>query len=205
MSIPLPQYAKIKDNYCIAYFGNNKEYLIQLKLLRPYMESTFPGIQIYLSCKEDSIYLLKDEERIILRDKLKENKHLFGYIRELLCDMKSHPIEEFMEESKIPYGPIRLDQPLNNKKCTLLTNGISPVSSLTNNQIELAKLYIKNKGYQLEINGETNDSGWIVGVENEQFYQNAASGKSITLIPTGFGENLFKKLFPGGEILKLPA
>ena len=119
--------------------------------------------------------------------------------------MTSHPIEEFMEESKISYGPIHVNQFLDNKKCTLLTNGISPVSSLTSNQIKLATTYIQSKGYHLEINGETAESGWVVGVENEQFYQSAVSGKSISLIPTGFGENLFKKLFPGGEILKLPA
>jgi len=205
MPLPLPQYAKVKDNYCIAYFGNNKEHLVQLKLLRPYMEAAFPGVKVYLACREDSVYLLKDEERIITRDKLKESKHLFGCVRELLCDMQSNPVEEFMNESEIPFGPIRVDQPLKNKKCVLLTNGVVPVNSLTGNQIKLAISHIQSKGCQPEINGGTKDAGWVVGVENEEFYQAAESGRSVTLIPTGFGENLFKKLFPSGQILKLPA
>ena len=201
--MPLPQYAKIKDNYCIAYFGNNKEHLIQLKLLRPYMESTFPGVKVYLSCREDSVYLFKEEERIITKEKLKENKHMFGYIRELLCDMQSNPVEEFMKESEIPYGPIHYEQKINNKKCVLLTNGIAPVRSLNGDQIKLAISHIQNKGYDLEINEQINNAGWVVGVENEQFYQAAVDGKAVTLIPTGFGENIFKKLFPGGQILKI--
>jgi hypothetical protein len=205
MPLPLPQYAKVKDNYCIAYFGNNKEHIVQLKLLRPYMEATFPGVKVYLACREDSAYLLKGEERIIIREELKENKHLFGYVRELLCDMQSNPIEEFMNESAIPFGPIRAEQPLKNKKCVLLTNGISPVKSLTGNQIKLAISHIQSKGYQPEINGSTEDAGWVVGVENEEFYLAAAAGRAVTLIPTGFGENLFKKLFPSGQILMLPA
>jgi len=169
------------------------------------MEAAFLGVKVYLSCREDSAYLLKGEERIITREELKENKHLFGYIRELLCDMQSHPVEEFMNESDIRYGPIRVEQPLKNKKCVLLTNGVTPVGSLTGNQIKLAISHIQNKGYQPEINGTTEDAGWVVGVENEQFYNAAAIGRAVTLIPTGFGENMFKKLFPSGQILKLPA
>lgn len=169
------------------------------------MEAAFPGVKVHLACREDSTYLLKDEERIIAREKLKESKHLFGYVRELLCDMQSNPIEEFMNESEIPFGPIRVDQPLKNKKCVLLTNGIVPVNSLSGNQIKLAMSHIQSKGFQPEINGTTEDAGWVVGVENEELYLAAAAGKAVTLIPTGFGENLFKKLFPSGQILKLPA
>lgn len=167
------------------------------------MESSFPGIKVYLSCQKDSLYLLKEEERILTKEQLKENKNLFGYIRELLCDMQSNPVEEFMNESEIKYGPIVLNQNTNNKKCVLLTDGNAPVKSLTEDQIKSAKKHIQEKGYHLEVNGKTEDAGWIVGVENEDFYQCAAEGKAVTLIPTGFGENLFKKMFPSGQVLKI--
>lgn len=205
MPIPLPQYAKIKDNYCIAYFGNNKEHLVQLKLLRPYMENTFPGVKVYLACREDSIYLLKNEERIITREELKESKNLFGYVRELLCDMQSNPVEEFMNESGITYGPLREQQISENRNCVLLTNGIQPVSSLTGNQIKAAIEYIRSTGVEPVLNEKENHYGWYVGVECEQLYEAAAEGKQITLIPTGFGENMFKKMFPGIKILNLHA
>ena len=203
MALPLPQYAKVKDNYCIAYFGNNKEHLIQLKLLRPLMEATFPGVKVYLSCREDSLYLLKDEERIITREELKDNKNSFGYVRELTCDMQSNPVEEFMNESNIPCGPIRESQISANRDCVLLTNGIQPVASLTGNQIKAAIAFMRQKGAEPVLNGQDKHYGWWVGVECEQLYEAASWGKHVTLIPTGFGENLFKKMFPGGQILTI--
>lgn len=172
------------------------------------MESTFPGVQVYLACREDSAYLLKGEDRIITKEELKENKHLFGYIRELSCDMQSHPIEEFMNESAIPCGPIRAKQLPWEGGCTLLTNGVAPVRSLSGNQIKFVIEHIKKccGGTEPELNASPDAGhGWVVGVENESFYQAAVEGRRVTLIPTGFGENLFKKMFPGGQILTLPA
>ena len=79
--IPLPEYVKIKDNYCIAYFGFSKEYLVQLRLLRPCMEAAFPGIQIYLCSRDDLTYLFKDEPRTLNKSTLMDNKKQFAYIR----------------------------------------------------------------------------------------------------------------------------
>ena len=205
MPLPLPQYINVKDNYCIAYFGNNKEYIVLLKILRPFMEKAFPGIKIFISCKEDLMYLLENEERIIEKEKLKDSRYSFGYVRELLCDMQSHPIEEFMKESDIDYGPISKEKINNSNLCILLTNGIAPVKSLTGNQIKLALEHIKQKNYHVEINGDIKNAGWVIGVENEQLYKAALMGKQITFINTGFGENIFKRLFPETKILNLQA
>ena len=169
------------------------------------MEAAFPGVKVYLACREDSAYLLKNEERIITKEELKESKHLFGYVRELLCDMQSNPVEEFMNESSIPYGPLRDQQISANRDCVLLTNGIQPVSSLTGNQIKAVIEHIRSKGVEPVLNAKDNHYGWWVGVECEQLYEAAAAGKDITLIPTGFGENMFKKMFPGIKIFDLPA
>ena len=202
MPIPLPVYAQIKDNYCLAYFGNNKEILIQLKLLRPFMENTFPGVKVFIACREDALYLLKNEERIISKNELKESKNMFGYIRELLCDMQTHPVEEFMKESDIPYGPI-CNLKITDGNCVLLTNGIIPVKPLNGSQIKQAIEFCKQSGQEPIINGSIEKAGWVVGVECDQLYQAAALGIKTTLIPTGFGENLFKKMFPDGQILRL--
>lgn len=168
------------------------------------MEKTFPGIKVFLACKEDSIYLLEGEERIISKEQLNENKNMFAYIRELLCDMQSHPVESFMDESSIPCGPITINESKIGN-CVLLTNGIFPVKSLNSNQIKQAIKYIESKGCSVSLNSSTDNAEWIVGVENEYLYQSAANGKKITLIPTGFGENLFKRMFPNTEILHLYA
>lgn len=164
------------------------------------MEKEFPGVKIYLSCREDHVYLLQNEDRIITKNELKDNNHLFGYVRELLCNMISHPIEEFMNESKIPYGPIKIKNNLINDKCVLLTKGIVPIKSLTTSQIDQI---IKKIGHKPEINGSIHDAGWIISVENEHLYESAIAGKRVTLISTGFGDNLFKNMFPKSEIWTL--
>mgnify|MGYP007120766170 CR=1 FL=1 len=166
------------------------------------MESTFPGIQVHLACKDDAIYLLKNEDRIITQSELKENKNHYAYIRELKCNMQSHPVEDFMKESDIKCGPIRTNQNRGGR-CVLLTGGVIPVRPLTGEQIKNAISHIQRSGQQPEINGSVENADWIVGTECEQIYQAAADGKQITLIPTGFGENIFKSMFPDIQILRL--
>lgn len=161
------------------------------------MEREFPGVKIYLSCREDHVYLLQNEDRIITKNELKDNNHLFGYVRELLCNMISHPIEEFLSESKIPYGPIKVENNLINDKCVLLTKGIIPTKSLSIIQIDKI---IKKIGFKPEINGSVNDAGWIISVQNEHLYESAIAGKRVTLISTEFGDILFKNMFPNSEI-----
>lgn len=167
------------------------------------MEKTFPGVKVYLACRDDCMYLLSEEDRILSKTELKDNKHLFGYVRELLCDMQSHPVESFMLESDIPCGPI-CEKSNCYGDCVLLTNGVIPVKPLNGEQIKKAINYIRKNGYEPQINGDINRAGWVVGVESEQLYLAAALGKRVSLIPTGFGEKLFKKMFPQNEIIVLP-
>lgn len=205
MALTIPHYAKIKDNYCIAYFGYNNEYLIQLKLLRPIIEKELPGIKVYLACKKDSMYLLQNEERILDRETLIDTKYnQFAYVREINCDMLLHPIEELLQESDLPCGPIHIETKITNgRKCVLLTNGILPTKSLTSEKIKSAIHFIQTKGFNVILNEDISDADWVVGVENEKLYQSAALGKKTTLIPTGLGTNIFKNMFPNSEILSL--
>lgn len=199
----LPHYAKIKDNYCISYFGNSKEYLVQLKLLRPIVETQLPGIKVFIACKNDSMYLLKNEERILNREELQERKTDFAYIREINCDMQTHPIEELMKESNLPCGPIETPVVEPTKRCVLLTNAIFPTKTLTAKQIQEAISLITKNRFDVDINGSIESAGWVVGVENENLFLAAAMGIKTTLIPTGLGTNLFKSMFTKGEILNL--
>lgn len=167
------------------------------------MEKTFPGVKVFLACRDEHLYLLEGEERIISKSELSEKKHCFGYVRELLCDMESHPVEEFMKESDIPYEKIQTQKTKATGKCALLTNGITPVACLTAKQIQLAIDYIQKKGCEYEINGSIDSANWVMGVENEDLYLAAAQGKYTVLIPTGYGENVFLKMFTNVEIAKL--
>lgn len=203
MTIPFPQYAKIKDRYCIAYFGNCNEYLIQLRLLRPIMEHNFPGLQIYIACKEEAKYLLQDEPRVVSRDELKSNPHEFAYIRELTCNMQDHPVEEFMKESGLRCGPVPL--PWRNEPgcCVIYPNGVLPTRSLDQEWLQKITDRVKAEKYEFRINGPMDDAEWVIGVENEQLFLAAATGRKVTLISTGLGENIFKSMFPNGDIWKM--
>jgi hypothetical protein len=205
--IPLPEYVKIKDNYCIVYFGNCKEYIVQLRLLRPIMEKTFAGLQVYLACKDEYMYLLNNESKTLSASSLKTQKQKFAYIREIYTEINKHPVEELMLESEIPFQPIcnnTIHPELIKGSCLLLTTANPPTRSLNANQITHALDYIRKQGCQAHLNKRIDDFDWVVGVENENLYEAASQGKKVTLIPTGFGENLFKKMFPASEILRIP-
>ena len=78
--IGLEHYASIKNNYCIGYFGNANEHLIQLKLLRPFMERKFPGLNIYLGCKDESMEYLRDCDNVIPISEMRKRKTEFASI-----------------------------------------------------------------------------------------------------------------------------
>jgi hypothetical protein len=85
----------------------------------------------------------------------------------------------------------------------ILTNGLAPTKSLRAEQIINASLLAKSKGFEPHINKKYQFYDWVIGVENDQLYEAAASGKAVTLINNGFGENMFRKMFPDCEIVKL--
>ena len=108
-----------------------------------------------------------------------------------------------MKESSIEYEAIQITTNENPSTCALLTNGLFPTKSLSGEQIKKAISFIKSKKLEANLNCDIKDVDWVISVENEQLVLAAEAGKKVTLIPTGFGENLFKKMFPSCEILKI--
>lgn len=168
------------------------------------MEQTFPGVQVYIACKDYVSHLFKGYERTVTKTQLDNNKNDYAYIRELNCDMTSHPVENFMKESDIPFGPLNI-QVKTPTRCVILTNGTLPTKHLSMKQIQSAKLRAEMKGFIPEINGEIDPHTWVIGVESRHFYEAAIAGNPVTLMPTGIGENLFKLMIPHGEILDIAA
>ena len=203
MAIALPHYAKIKDRYCISYFGRSNEYLVQLLLLRPNIEKELQGIQIYIACLDEVFYILSGHPRILTCEQFRENEKNFAYIRNLTCNLQEHPVEALMEESQIP---LRIDVPTpssNNGRCIIMPEGIVPTRTMTQIQIEECKSLATRKGFVPEISNNFNEAAWVIGVENEYFYAAAAHGIPTTLVPTGIGTNLYRKMFERGEILTI--
>ncbi len=59
----------------------------------------------------------------------------------------------------------------------------------------------RKAGYETEINGNLETAGWVIGVENRFIWEAAALGIKTTLIETGIGTNLYRKMFPQNEVI----
>lgn len=203
MSIPLPHYAKIKNRYCVCYFGSANEYIWQLLNLRPHIESQLPGIELYISYKDELSNLIKNQPKTITQSNLYVHKKLFAYIRVLQYDLKQskHPVLEFMTESQLnipKFVPIES----NNRKCVISPQAVFPSKSLSSQQISHCKELFTKRGYVVEIGEDTQDAGWVVGPENLAVFQAGFKNIPTSLIPTGVGKDLYLSLF-NGEILNL--
>jgi len=95
------QYAKVKDNYCICYFGHNDEYLAQLVRVKPLIEAALPGIHIHLGCKDDKAHLLEGHSPLKLSE-IKIRRKDYAYVREMKFNGRTHPIKDLLEECGIP-------------------------------------------------------------------------------------------------------
>lgn len=200
MSIPLTQYAKIKNKYCISYYGNSNEYLVQLKFVRPHIERVYPGIQIYLACKDETFYLLEDEPRTLKRSEYcKDN---FAYTRELNCDMHTHPVEQILKESNISKIPFNTTL-MTGTNCCIYPKGALPTKSLTQSQIQQVMIYARSKNMNPVLEGDLQTAGCVIGVENEYTSLAPTKGIKTILVPTGIGENLYKSLYSSIDILKI--
>ena len=88
MAIPLTDYVKIKNNYCIAYLGDNQQTVDALVNNCSKLEGLYPGVHIYI-CIQDK--LIKDLlPNLVPLSTL--NKSKFAYIREI------HEATEILQE-----------------------------------------------------------------------------------------------------------
>lgn len=110
--IAFSQYARIKDNYCIGYFGPSEPLLLQLRDIRPFLEHSFPNIKIYIACRDQSAHVLKGCDRIIKMSDLKSKRDDFGQLSELAFDGKNHPITKLFKDMGIGPCPIPLPLPV---------------------------------------------------------------------------------------------
>lgn len=207
--IPLPEYAKIKDNYCVAYLGHSKEYIVQLKLARPFIERELQGTKVFICCRDEYMYLLDGQERTLPRGELQQRRSGFAYVRELLCDMRSNPVEQLLQESDIPYGEVASPSygPNDAQTCRVFHFAQAPTRSLDGEELKRLMSYaerrLQGRG-RVENGGRCAPGEWVLGVECEATWDAASKGQPVTLVRTGFGENMFSKMFPKCEIISAP-
>ena len=197
----LDQYSKVKDNYCLCYFGYSDEYLVQLRLLKPIIEKKFKGLNVCFGCKDDKAHLLKGCEPVLKASEIKAKRHMFAHIRELKYH-KLHPVEELMKESEITNFAFRsIINPPKTNICTIVKDSSYPTTPLTSTQIEQVQQMVSKEGFEPVISHDWENVGWVVGVESVPLFEAAARGTRTTLIPTGVGLRLYETMFPNAEVL----
>lgn len=202
--IGLDQYSKIKDNYCICYFGYSDEYLVQMRLLRPVFESNFPGLNIYFGCKDDKSHFLGNQKDILKVSDLKMRKREFAHVKELRYNGETHPLEDLLVQSGVTTFVVETSRPdVVTAKMTILTSGNYPTVPLVKSQIERLSQMGRKSGFYVEVDSDWSDSGWVVGVESVGLFEAAAKGIRTGLVPTGVGTRLYHHMFPNGEVIKI--
>lgn len=208
MPLSIHKYLNIKNNYCVCYYGLNKEYVVQLRALRPIIENQYKGVNIYISVEDNNLYLLRGEDKIIPKSEINIKKQEVSYVREIFSSLEFHSVEKLIEESEIKID-LNIKQK-NTKKIeqgAILTKGNFPNRSLNFKQIEAAENFLYEKGIKkIKINPSYDDFeaiDMIIGVENEITYEYALKGIKTYLVPTGNGEKLFLKMFPKNELIHL--
>jgi hypothetical protein len=101
MPTPLPKYVQICNNYCIGYFGDDDNIILDLKRVRPTIESSLPGMVIFLCCNDSKMELLSGEINVFPRSELYNKLKEVAYVRELTPDADYNVVEELLKESGI--------------------------------------------------------------------------------------------------------
>ena len=203
--IRFTDYAKISNNYCICYFGHSNEYLVQLLLLQPIIESKLKGLNIFLGCKDECAHLLDGFEKTLKISDLKARKKDFAHIREIQFNGVDHPIESLMVEANIQHYVVPIKPSQRTRKCVICTKGNYPTTPLMKSQIQHLKVTAMEEGYEPMLDVDVDDSGLVMGVECQRLFQAAAKGIETRLVPTGIGTRLYERMFQRAKVLKLDA
>jgi hypothetical protein len=96
MTIPFTQYLDIKDNYCLGYFGEDKDFLYKILEARTYIEKELPGLMVFVACRDA---LQGGQDNVILESKISEYKGKMAYF----CNLeKKDDLKSILTDSKIP-------------------------------------------------------------------------------------------------------
>ena len=99
MTVPFTQYLEIKDNYCLAYFGEDIDFLNKMLDARHYIERELPGLQVFIACKDMFQRIAEDRANIILESKMMDYKGKMAHT----CNLeKKDDLKALLLESKIP-------------------------------------------------------------------------------------------------------
>lgn len=200
--IGFAKYAKVKDRYCLCYFGPCDDYLVQLKLLRPVLESSFPGLKIGFGCRDEKTHIFDDCQYVMKASDIKVMREEFGHIREIRFNGTTHPVEDLLNECRIKQCAVPTPSPIDHtSKCVVVTKGHYPTKDLEKDKVERLKKMATESGYYVELDTDVGDAGLVMGAESYKLFEAAGRGIQTKLLPTGLGTRLYKLMFPNGVVL----
>lgn len=94
MTVPFTQYLESKDNYCLGYFGEDKEFLNKILEARNYIELALPGLRVFVACKDGF-----QGDNLIPESKMAEYKGKMAYFCKL---EEKEELKSLLADSKIP-------------------------------------------------------------------------------------------------------
>jgi hypothetical protein len=201
---------KLKDKLCLTYNGHNPEYLIQLKLIKPFLLEKYPGIEITFACREQYRYCIPESISIE-----QYNCKNFGYTIPIKFDANSgqHPILFLLKESGIVHkynvrGPI-------GQNGFICPEGNFPTESLDIRQTQHLRSWVQSKGFKPCVVGTSisetrlpidkrpllherlemaRTAGFVVGVECDMVYEAIGAGVPTAIVAKGNSRELYEAL-----------
>ncbi len=194
--VEFAKYAQIKDRYCVYYLGACQEYLYQLALIRPAIERTIPKLELWLVGNSSNLTELAAYDRVMDYEDFEKEIDKFAFVEELSYDGKQHPIHKFLGEVDVNCVVNTTRPILQGGRVVILQEGVYPTKSLSDTVVSQYAQIFDKKGFDVDIEGEIEGAGFVIGVECLKLYKAAKNGIPTKLIPTGIGEKLFYEMFP---------
>lgn len=201
---PFPQYAQAVNQICLYYDGMIPEYAVALNYVIPFIHKTYPDLEV-------SLYV-NPVHRGYAASISEFDVSSFGWVKRFLTDPNdTHPILKFIQGSRLSFPSLPVGV---GETCFVCPDAAYPSRSLSTEQVKRIRGTCAVVGSDLHPSYSEVDyrpsgadkikilsnANWVVGSENEYVFLAAAMGIRTTLIPTGPGTDLFRTLFPHGEV-----
>lgn len=199
----LAEYSQVKDHYLFFYGGPNEDYLLELALIRPYLEDKYPGLKLFIGCKDLHFHVIQGYNHTLKESELRGTRLAFGHIRVIESNGEAHPIERLLNENGLQPSLTAPPPPVRTTKCLIIPRGNFPVGPLTQRQKDTLIRIAKAEGYEPEESQDVENAGLVMGVESYSLILAASKGIETRLVPTGTGTRLYRSLFENGKILNI--
>jgi hypothetical protein len=100
MTAPYTKYVEVKDNYCLAYFGDDQDLIKTLLEARNAIEKEFKGLKVFIACNDRMRHLVHGKRNIVLKSNLDSFNGKMACFRTL---EKKDDLKSLLDESKIPF------------------------------------------------------------------------------------------------------